>query len=390
MSYQSFEFNFPTRIVFGPGESKKAAQYAAGFNPRKIMILTYADVMLPVVRKLTEDLDAAGQAYVLYNRCMANPKAGEIDAAAAFCMENGCDLVLGVGGGSVIDTTKATALLAANPIPGGIWEYVSGGAEPQNKALPIMLVVTIASTGSEGNESFVITDKDDRQKLIYNHAFVRPALSVCDPELAVTLPAKQTAVGAIDVFSHVLEQYLHDDPSVEVSDNMSFGIMEAVIKWAPVAVVQPDDMDARSNLLWAAILAMSRVFGVGHEENWMMHMLEHAVSARYNVAHGAGMAALMPAYLAYVREHGWSEAKLARLAALFGSDDAAAGLARYERSLGLPAGLNEALGLVPEDAVIREMAENALPWGSMDHAKYGVFTQDDAFAVIKNAFTVTY
>ena len=387
MSYKSFEFAFPTRIVFGPGESMKAAEYAAGLTDGKIMILTYADILLPCVKQLTADLDRLGRPYVLYNKCLANPGAEAVDAAAKVCSEEGCSLVLGVGGGSVIDTAKATALLVKNPAEGGIWTYVGEGAEPQNGALPIMLVVTIASTGSEGNESFVITDKEGKQKLIYNHPAVRSALSVCDPELSLTLPPKQTALGAIDVFSHVLEQYLHGDSHVEVSDHMSYAVMEAIVKWAPVAVKEPQNLDARSNLLWASILAMSRVLGVGHEENWLTHMLEHAVSAKYNIPHAAGMSGLMPAYLDFVKAKGFSADKLAKIAALFGGEDAAESLSAFEQSLGLPADLKAVCGFVPEEEILRDMAVNALPWGSMEAAGYGEFSQEDALTVIRNAFT---
>ncbi|MCQ2419790.1 MAG: iron-containing alcohol dehydrogenase, partial [Clostridia bacterium] len=301
MSYQSFDFSFPTRICFGVGESEKAAEYAEQLHPGKIMVLTYADIRLPVLDKLLQDLDEKKIPYALYDRCTGNPKAEQIDAATQFCVENGCDMVLGVGGGSVIDSAKAAAMMAVNPVSGGVWTYVSGEAEPENHALPIMLVVTIASTGSESNESFVLTDKDEKQKLIYNNPMVRPTLSICDPVLSVTLPARQTALGAADVLSHVMEQYLHCDPAVDVSDNMCLGVMEAVVRWAPVAIAQPENLDARSNLLWASILAMSRILGVGHEENWMSHLLEHAVSARYNIAHAAGMTGILPAYLRWLQ-----------------------------------------------------------------------------------------
>ena len=381
MSYQSFEFQFPTRIVFGPGEAGRAAVYAAQFQPKKVMILTYADVLLPVVNKLQADLEEAGIAYVLYNRCEANPKAEQIDTAAAFFLENGCDLALGVGGGSVIDSTKATALLAANFTEGGIWPYVSGEAEAKNQPFPIMLVVTIASTGSEGNESFVITDNSNTQKLICNDPRVRPALSVCDPKLALTLPPRQTALGALDVFSHVLEQYLHADPNVDASDEMSFGLLKTVYRWGPIAVKDGGNMDARSNLLWCAILAMSRVLGVGHEENWLSHMLEHAVSAKYNLPHAAGMAAIFPAYLKWMEEKDLSPEKRARLAKLLGGKTAWEGLAAFQKELGLPVSLPEALGCPVSGEVIREMAVNSLPWGAMECAGYGEFTQDDAAAV---------
>ena len=386
MSYKSFEFNFPTRIVFGPGESGRAAEHAAQFHPKKIFLMTYADVLLPVVKKLMQDLDEQGIAYLLYYKCTANPTAVQIDAAAGICKAEGCDFVLGVGGGSVIDSAKSTALLVTNPSEGGIWDYVSGVKEPENRPLTIMLVVTIASTGSEGNESFVITDREGKDKLIYNHPFVKPVLSVCDPELARTLPPRQTALGAIDVFSHVLEQYLHDDPAADASDEMCFGLLKTVHKWAPVAVAEPDNMDARSNLLWCAILAMSRVLGVGHEENWLGHMLEHAVSAKYNLAHAAGMAAIMPAYLDFIEEKGQIPAKLERLAKLLGAEKAGEGLRKFQRELGLPVDLTEALGHGATDEEISEMALHALPWGPTEAACLGEFSLKDAETVFHHCF----
>ena len=386
MSYKSFEFTFPTRIVFGPGESGRAAEHAAQFQPKKIFLMTYADVLLPVVKKLTADLDEMKIPYVLYDKCTANPTAVQIDTAAEVCKAEGCDLVLGVGGGSVIDSAKSTALLVTNPSEGGIWDYVSYAKEPVNRPLTIMLVVTIASTGSEGNESFVITDREGKDKLIFNHPFVKPVLSICDPELAKTLPPKQTALGAIDVFSHVLEQYLHDDPHADASDEMCFGLLKTVHKWAPVAVAEPENMDARSNLLWCAILAMSRVLGVGHEENWLGHMLEHAVSAKYNLSHAAGMAAIMPAYLDFIEAKGQIPDKLGRLAALLGAEKAGEGLRKFQRELGLPVDLSEALGHGASEEEISEMALHSLPWGPTEAACLGEFSQKDAETVFHNCF----
>ena len=386
MSYKTFEFSFPTRIVFGPGEAGRAAAHAAQFHPAKIFLMTYADILLPVVKKLTADLTEMNIPYVLYDKCTANPTAVQIDAAAAVCKAEGCDLVLGVGGGSVIDSAKSTALLVTNPSEGGIWDYVSGAKMPENRPLTIMLVVTIASTGSEGNESFVITDREGKDKLIFNHPFVRPVLSVCDPELAVTLPPRQTALGAIDVFSHVLEQYLHDDPAADASDEMSFGLLKTVHKWAPVAVAEPSNMDARSNLLWCAILAMSRVLGVGHEENWLGHMLEHAVSAKYNLAHAAGMAAIMPAYLDFIDGKGQIPEKLGRLAKLLGAETAGEGLRAFQKSLGLPVNLSEALGHGAAEEEISEMALHSLPWGPTEAGCLGEFSQKDAETIFKRCF----
>lgn len=384
MPYQPFTFVFPTRIVFGPGESGRCAEFAAELAPKKVFVCTYADVRLPVLDKLLTDLSDRGIPYYLHAACTANPRAEQIDEAAALFLREGCDLVVGIGGGSVIDTCKGVALLSKNPCEEGVWAYVSGEKVPENGAYPIGLVVTIASTGSESNESFVVTDKLGQQKMICNHPSVRPTFSICDPTLTLTLPKRQTALGAADIFSHVLEQYLHRDPAVDVSDNMSLGILEAVYKWGPVACETPGDLNARSNLMWASILAMSRVLGVGHEENWLCHMLEHAVSARYNIPHGAGMTAILPAYLRFIAPQD-DAGKLDALKKLFGAEDAAEGLAAFFRRMGLPVNLPEALGFTPEPEVIRELAENALPWGDMAAGGYAPFTLEDAVTVLSEA-----
>ena len=384
MSYTPFSFVFPTRIIFGPGESGRCSQYVAELKPKKVFVCTYADVRLPVLDELLTGLDLRGIPYYLHAACTANPRAEQIDAAAAFFTEAGCDMVVGVGGGSVIDTCKGVALLAKNPCPQGVWAYVSGEKQAEQGAYPIGLVVTIASTGSESNESFVVTDRLGEQKMICSHPAVRPAFSICDPTLTLTLPKKQTAMGAADIFSHVLEQYLHRTKAVDVSDNMSLGILKAVVKWAPVAVESPENLDARSNLMWASILAMSLLLGVGHEENWLCHMLEHAVSAKYNIPHGAGMAAILPAYLRFIAPQD-DAGKLDSLCKLFGSETAAAGLEKFFRGLGLPVNLNEALGFTPEAEVISELAKNALPWGETPAGGYAPFTLEDAEHVLSEA-----
>ena len=167
---------------------------------------------------------------------------------------------------------------------------------------------------------------------------------------------------------------------------MCFGLLKTVHKWAPVAVAEPENMDARSNLLWCAILAMSRVLGVGHEENWLGHMLEHAVSAKYNLSHAAGMAAIMPAYLDFIEAKGQIPDKLGRLAALLGAEKAGEGLRNFQRELGLPVDLSEALGHRASEEEISEMALHSLPWGPTEAACLGEFSQKDAETVFHNCF----
>lgn len=384
MSYQPFMFTFPTRIYFGVGESAKTAEYAAESGIKKAFVCTYRDVRLKALDQLLVGLRERGIPYYLHDKCEANPRAEQIDGAAESFRLAGCDFVLGVGGGSVIDTCKAVALLGANPNEGGIWAYVSGEKTPEHPAYPIGLAVTIASTGSESNESFVITDREGKQKMICNHPSVRPLFSVCDPALSVTLPPRQTALGAADILSHVLEQYLDTDAHVEISDGLSLGVLKAVVHYAPIALREPENLDARSNLMWASILAMSRLLGVGHSENWLCHMLEHALSAKYDIPHGAGMTALFPTYLAYIEKDAPAE-KMEALKALFHSDTAAAGLRDFFKSLNLPVTVKEAVGFAPSAQDIKELAQNALPWGPMEAGGFASFGTEEAEELFRKA-----
>lgn len=382
MAYEPFDFFFPTRIYFGAGESKKTPEYLARYSPKKAFVVTYSDFVLPALPTLLEGLTAQNIPYTLYAKAVPNPRAADVDAGAAAYRASGADFIVGVGGGSVIDTAKGIALLAANPTDGGVWDYVSYAKTPEHPAEPVGLVVSIASTGSESNESFVLTSPDGLQKLIYSVESVRPRFSVCDPELSFTLPRRQTALGAADMFSHVLEQYLHNQPGVEASDNMSAGVMKAVVQYAPVAMNDPKNLAARSNLMWSSILAMSRLLGVGHAENWVCHMLEHAVSAKFNIPHAAGMTAITPAYLRYIAAED-TEGKLAKLSAeVFGGEASAeAGIAAVEgffRALELPTTLTQAVGRTLDADEIASLAENAIPWGSMDAGCYKTFTVEDA------------
>lgn len=390
MAYDPFSFFFPTRICFGMGESAHTVSYLQKYMPcKKVFIVTYADFVLPILNPTLSALQEAGIEYELYNKAIPNPRAQDVDAGAEAYLSSGAQAILGIGGGSVIDTAKAIALLAANPSNGGIWDYVSYVSEPKNPAVPLGLVVSIASTGSESNESFVLTDLEGKEKMIYSIESLRPRFSVCDPALSFTLPKKQTALGAADIFSHVLEQYLHNQEGVELSDDMCLSVLKTVVKYAPVALEDPTNAAARSGLMWSSILAMSRLLGVGHQENWICHMLEHAVSARYDIPHAAGMTAITPAYLRYIADED-STGKLAKLSSeVFSSpatkEAAIASVKSFFASLGLPTDLKSALGFDVDTEALHSLAVHALPWGSMEAGLYKSFTQEDAVKVFTMA-----
>ena len=375
MSYQPFQFSQKTNYIFTHDAAGALTEQLQAYAPGKLFVLA-SEKRFEIVSAALKEL---GQPYVLRTGCMSNPTADFVNDCAAQVQKEGCDFLLGVGGGSVIDAAKAIAILAANPTEGGVWDYVSFAKMPENPALPLGLVVTIPSTGSESNPSAVISNPESGEKLIYTEPTLRPRFSITSPELTYSLPAYPAGAGIADILSHLLEQYLHNDAHVDVSDNMLLGVMKAVVKWAPVAMETPDNYDAKANLLWASYLAMSQVLGVGHAENWISHMVEHAISAKFDLAHGAGMSIVMPAYVSMIAE-GDTSGRLARLSAeVFGEPDrpAAELLREFFASLGMPVTLSQAgITLSAED--LEECAAKAMPWGAMEVEGYAPFGPESA------------
>lgn len=381
MSYKAFEFSLQTEYVFAENAVDALKAQLQKRQPKKPFVLTL-DFMTQIP---TQALDELQIPYVMRTDVISNPTDVYVNSCAAQAVAEGCDFVLGVGGGSVIDTCKTVAMLIANPTEGGIWDYVSFAKQPENPALPVGLVVTIPSTGSESNPSAVISNDSIQEKLIYTQDSMRPRFSITSPSLTYSLPAYPAAAGIADILSHLLEQYLHNDTHVDVSDNMLVGVMKAVVQWGPEAMKDPKNFDAKANLLWASYLAMSRVLSSGHDENWISHMVEHGISAMFNLAHGAGMTIVMPAYVDLVTPTDVS-GRIARLSAeVFGQPGRPAGdlMREFFTSLGMPVTLPEA-NIHLTDEQVRECAEKALPWGPTEIAGYDVFDVEACMKVLES------
>ena len=381
MSYKSFEFSLKTDYVFAEDAVVALKTQLEKHQPKKPFVLCL-DFMTHIP---TQALSELGMSYVMRTDVISNPTDVYVNSCAAEAAAAGCDFVIGIGGGSVIDSCKAVAMLIANPTQGGIWDYVSFTKQPENPALPVGLVVTIPSTGSESNPSAVISNDAVQEKLIYTEATMRPRFSITSPSLTYSLPAYPAACGICDILSHLLEQYLHNDTHVDVSDNMLLGVMKAVVQWGPVAMEDPKNFDAKANLLWASYLAMSQVLGVGHDENWISHMVEHGISAMVNLAHGAGMTIVMPAYVDLVTPTDVS-GRIARLSAeVFGQPGRPAGqlMREFFKKLGMPVTLSEANIHLNEEQV-KACAEKALPWGPTDITGYESFTVEACMKLLES------
>ncbi|MBR3705301.1 MAG: iron-containing alcohol dehydrogenase [Oscillospiraceae bacterium] len=386
MSYFEFNNSQPTKIAFGPGGENQTGELLAGFGAKKVMITLGGGSAKRsgLLQRITESIEAAGIAYVLYEGCRANPEADWVDAGARVYKAENCDFLLAVGGGSVIDATKAIALLASNPGE-HIWPYLTYEMNFEQSAAPMGVVLTIAATGSECDASFVISNGETQDKLLFTEDSTMPRFAVCNPELTYSVSPWQTACGVSDILSHLLEQYLYDDNTCTVSDEMMLGLMRSVVQWGPVAVREGENYDARANLMLSSTLAMNGLVGAGHDQNWVTHMLEHAVSAVWpDVAHGAGMACLLPCYLKLIAAHD-SAGKLARFATrVFGVEcDAADALRRFYTDMGLPATLRELVGREPTEEELQLVAAKSLPWGPMQAGGYPDFTEEGVAEVFR-------
>ena len=381
MSYKAFEFSLKTAYVFAENPVEALKEQLLKHQPKKPFVLCL-DFMTHIP---TEAFEGTNIPYVMRTDVISNPTDVYVNSCAAEATAAGCDFVIGIGGGSVIDSCKSVAMLIANPTEGGIWDYVSFTKQPEKPALPIGLVVTIPSTGSESNPSAVISNDEVQEKLIYTEDSMRPTFSITSPSLTYSLPAYPAACGICDILSHLLEQYLHNDTHVDVSDNMLIGVMKAVVQWGPEAMKDPKNFDAKANLLWASYLAMSRVLSSGHDENWISHMVEHGISAMFNLAHGAGMTIVMPAYVDLVTPTDVS-GRIARLSAeVFGQPGVPAGqlMREFFTSLGMPVTLPQA-NIQLTDEQLKACAEKALPWGPTDIAGYESFTVEACMKLLES------
>ena len=308
----NFVFYSPTEFVFGKNTEVQVGALARKYGAQKVMIVYGGGsvVRSGLLDRVKQYLQEAGVAYCEMGGVQPNPIDGKVYEGIQLCRREQVDMMLPVGGGSVIDTAKAIA--AGALYDGDFWDFFIGRAKVE-KALKVAVVLTIPAAGSEGSGNTVITKTETLQKLgLCAPEHLRPVFSIMNPELTYTLPAYQTACGIADMMAHIMERYFTNTPDVEISDRLCEGTLTAIIKEAYRVKQQPDKYAARANITWCGTVADNGTSGVGREEDWASHALEHEISAIYNVAHGAGLAVIFPAWMAFMAEH--NPAKIAQFA----------------------------------------------------------------------------
>ncbi len=353
----NFNFYSPTEFVFGANRENEAGQMVKKFGGKNVLVHFGGGsaVKSGLLDRVTKSLENAGLSYVTLGGVKPNPRDTLVYEGIALCKKENIDFILCVGGGSVIDSAKAIA--AGVLYDGDFWDFYSGKAAVE-KALPVGTVLTIAAAGSEGSGDTVITQEATGLKRGAGSNALRPRFSIMNPALTQTLPAFQTACGACDIMAHVFERYFTNTREVEITDRLCEAVLLTMVKEAPRVIKDPNNYEARANIMWAGTVAHTNIVGVGRSQDWNSHNIEHELSGFYDVAHGAGLAVIMPSWMEYVMPH--NPMRFAQMAVrVFGCEmnfecpeaTALEGIRcfrRFLKELGLPINFEE-LGAKEED-----------------------------------------
>lgn len=294
---RNFEFYNPTKLIFGKGtlEALKTEVPKYGKN----VLLMYGGGSIKrsgLYDKVMDVLQSVDAVVTELAGVEPNPRLSTVHKGVDLCHEHHIDLILAVGGGSVLDCAKAVAVGAK--YDGDMWDFVERKAAPQG-ALPLGTVLTMAATGSEMNSGSVITNEVTKEKMGWGSVHAYPAFSILDPENTYTLPRDQTVYGMVDIMSHVLEHYFHTDGNTPVQDGFCETLLRTVIETAPKLVEDLNNYELRETIMYCGTMALNGMVNMGFAGDWATHNIEHAVSAVYDIPHGGGLAILFPQWMKY-------------------------------------------------------------------------------------------
>ena len=298
---QNFEFCIPTKIVFGRGTENQVGAEAAAYSKKVLLHFGGGSVRASgLLDRVKASLKAAGVEWVELGGVKPNPRLSLVHEGVRLCKQHNLGLVLAVGGGSVIDSAKAIAMGAV--VDHDVWDFYVGRGAPK-AALPVGTVLTLPAAGSEMSMSSVITKEEGDLKRYVDNATIYPNFSVMNPELCFSLPPFQMACGAMDIMAHLMERYFTNTPHVGFTDRLIEATMKTIIAQAPKIQRNPEDYDAWAEFMWAGTIAHNGLLNTGRVGDWASHMIEHEISGIYDVAHGAGLAVVFPAWMRHVLKH---------------------------------------------------------------------------------------
>ena len=382
------QYYTPTHVYFGRETEKLAGEVLREHNAHKVLIHSGSGSaeksgLLDIVRKsLTEN----GISFVELAGVQPNPRLSLARKGIEICKREKVDFILAVGGGSVLDSAKCISY--GSLYDGDVWDFYTG--KHVERRIPVGVILTLSATGSEMSNSSVITndEKTPNDKFGSNNDLGRPVFALMNPELTYSVSKYQTGCGSTDIMMHTIERFFHKGPNLEATDLVAASVLKTIIKYTPIALEKPNDYDARANIMWAGSLSHNGLTNMGYEStgDWACHRLEHELSAIYDVAHGAGLAAIWGSWARYVKDT--CPQRFATLGKLvYGVEDADSAIKAVEdtfRNFGMPTSLKE-LGIDATDDVCRMLAEKASLNGKKTLGNFRILETEDMFRIYKAA-----
>lgn len=389
----NFQYYTPTKIVFGRGAEEQTGQLAAEQGCKKVLVHygSGSVVRSGLLERICRSLDAAGISYVSLGGVVPNPRLSLVYEGIRLARKEQVDFILAVGGGSVIDSAKAIGYGVANE--GDVWDFYEK-RRTAKACLPIGVVLTIAAAGSEMSDSSVITKEEGWLKRGYSSNYARARFAVMNPELTMTLPKYQTASGCVDIMMHTMERYFNHSENMEMTDGISEHLIRTVMKNAKILMNEPDNYQARAEVMWAGSLSHNGLTGCGTGDgDWASHQLEHELGGMFDVAHGAGLAAVWGSWARYVMDA--APERFAKFAVnVMGVEPEAEKLKTaqkgieamedFYRALDMPVCIGD-MGIELTEEQMRELAEKCSHFGKRTIGCIKKLDQEDMYQIYKEA-----
>lgn len=335
---ESFNFKSPTRIIFGKDSFKSVGKYIKPYSS-KILLHYEGELIkkLGIYDTVVESLKENNIDFIELPGVVPNPRLSLVERGIDLCIDNDIDFILAVGGGSVIDSSKAIAL--GTPYIGDVWNFFTGKDKPTT-SLKVGVVLTIPGAGSEMSESSIITREEDLTKAVCDTEFNIPEFAILDPQVCFSIPQKLMCCGVVDILSHLMERYFSPTENVELSDSLIEAAMRTIIKFGPKYLENPKDYNTCAEIMWTATVAHNGMIACGRVADWSSHRIKHEISAIYDLNHGAGMAVIFPAWLKYVKQ--FNPKKIESFSKnIFNCENGIEALEIFLKSLGLATTLKE-------------------------------------------------
>jgi alcohol dehydrogenase len=384
----NFVFDNKTKIIFGKDTESVVGEEVKQYGSK--VLLHYGGGSIKksgLYDKILNSLKEQGIEVFELGGVKPNPRLSLVKEGIKLCKENNIDFILAVGGGSTIDSSKAIGI--GVKYEGDVWDFFTEKDYPKD-TLPVGVVLTIPAAGSESSTGCVITNEDGWYKRSTGGIMVRPKFAILNPELTYTLPNYQTACGVADIIAHVMERYFTNEKNVDFTDRLCEATIKTIVNNAPIALKNPKNYAARSEIMWASTIAHNGLLGTGREEDWGSHDIEHEISAIYDIAHGAGLSIIFPAWMKYVYNKDLN--RFAQFAnRVWGVEidlnnlekTALEGIERLEgffKYIGLPTSLEDAD--IPTDR-LEEMSQKATKYGPL--GSFVKLNKEDVYNILKLA-----